>query len=123
MKVLFQVINRSGSGSITKNELNCFYSSVLCLDKTSINQILDEAFKAMTSNGDHPLKYHAYKLCFSNYLLGRYPNGPGHHILGAPTNPMSSILFPVDYTALNAQPEDMETYQPDQISYRRSVVV
>lgn len=76
----------------------------------------------LLQNGDHPLIYHAYRLCFANYLLARYPNGPGHYILGAaPTE--SSSLFPVDYSALNAQPEDLEQYTPDQKSNRRSVIV
>lgn len=77
----------------------------------------------MLQNGDHPLIYHAYRLCFANYLLARYPNGPGQYILGAGPNPESSILFPVDYSALNAQPDDLEQYTPEQKSNRRSVIV
>lgn len=48
-KVLFQVVNRSGSGVITRDELSSFYSSVLGLDATSVGQILDLAYQAMTS--------------------------------------------------------------------------
>ncbi|KAL1493231.1 hypothetical protein ABEB36_011323 [Hypothenemus hampei] len=123
VKVLFQVINRSGNGIITKNELNNFYSSVLCLSTSKITEILDIAYQAMTSSGDHPLHYRSFRLCFSNYLLGRYPNGSGHHILGAPLHEKSSAMFPVDYSALNAQPEDLEQYTPHQKSNRRSVIV
>ncbi|XP_076262057.1 uncharacterized protein LOC143197448 [Rhynchophorus ferrugineus] len=123
VKVLFQVINRGGTGIITKDELNNFYSSVLCLDAVEVAEILDIAYQAMTSNGDHPLHYRSFHLCFSNYLLGRYPNGSGHHILGAPPTEMSSAMFPVDYSALNTQPEDLEQYTPDQKSNRRSVIV
>uniref|UniRef100_A0AAR5PHJ8 EF-hand domain-containing protein n=1 Tax=Dendroctonus ponderosae TaxID=77166 RepID=A0AAR5PHJ8_DENPD len=123
VKVLFQVINRGGTGVITRDELSNFYSSVLCLDTTKVGEILDIAYQAMTSNGDHPLHYRSFRLCFSNYLLGRYPNGSGHHILGAPPDEKSSTMFPIDYSALNAQPEDLEQYTPDQKSNRRSVIV
>lgn len=67
--------------------------------------------------------YHGYRLCYANYLLARFPNGPGQYILGAEPSPESSVLFPVDYSALNAQPEDLEQYTPDQKSNRRSVIV
>lgn len=123
VKVLFQVINRSGSGIITKEELSAFYSSVLCLESNKVNEILDIAYQAMTSNGDHMLGYKAFRLCFSNYLLGRYPNGPGQYMLGASPLPLASALFPVDYSALNAQPEDLEQYAPDNKTTRRSVIV
>ncbi|EFA12043.2 uncharacterized protein LOC103314771 isoform X1 [Tribolium castaneum] len=123
VKVLFQVINRCGSGIITRDELSAFYSSVLGLDTVKVGEILDIAYQAMTSNGDHPLIYKAYRLCFANYLLGRYPNGPGQYILGAPPNALSSAMFPVDYSALNTQPEDLEQYAPDQKTNRRSVIV
>lgn len=49
VKVLFQVINRSGSGIITRDELSAFYSSVLCLDTTKVGEILDVSYQAMTS--------------------------------------------------------------------------
>lgn len=122
-KVLFQVINRSGTGTISRQELNSFYSSVLCLSSADVDKILDLSYQAMTSNGDHPLTYNAYRLCFANYLLGRYPNGPGQHLLGAPPNDLTTAMFPVDYSALNAQPEDLEQYTPNQKTDRRSVIV
>ncbi|KAK5639237.1 hypothetical protein RI129_011729 [Pyrocoelia pectoralis] len=123
VKILFQVINRSGSGIITRDELSAFYSSVLGFDAIRVGEILDVAYQAMTSNGDHPLGYRAYRLCFANYLLGRYPNGSGQFLLGFSPSPMPSALFPIDYSALNTQPEDLEQYTPDQKSNRRSIVV
>lgn len=123
VKVLFQVINRSATGVITRDELSSFYSSVLGLDAVKVGQILDHAYQAMTSNGDHPLHYKSYRLCFANYLLGRNPNGPGHYLLGAPVTTLSTIMFPIDYSALNTQPEDLEQYAPDQKTNRRSVIV
>lgn len=38
-----------GSGIITKEELSSFYSSVLGLDKKHLEEILENAYKAMTS--------------------------------------------------------------------------
>ncbi|KAF5303887.1 hypothetical protein FQR65_LT08081 [Abscondita terminalis] len=123
VKILFQVINRSGSGIISRDELSAFYSSVLGFDAIRVGEILDVAYQAMTSNGDHPLGYRAYRLCFANYLLARYPNGSGQFLLGFSPSPMPSALFPVDYSALNTQPEDLEQYTPDQKSNRHSIVV
>jgi hypothetical protein len=51
VKVLFQVINRCGSGIITRDELSAFYSSVLGLDTVRVGEILDIAYQAMTSVG------------------------------------------------------------------------
>lgn len=123
VKILFQVINRSGSGIISRDELSAFYSSVLGFDTIRVGEILDVAYHAMTSNGDHPLGYHAYRLCFANYLLARYPNGSGQFLLGFAPSPMPSALFPVDYSALNTHPEDLEQYVPDHKSNRRSIIV
>ncbi|KAB0801521.1 hypothetical protein PPYR_05875 [Photinus pyralis] len=123
VKILFQVINRSGSGIISRDELSAFYSSVLGFDAIRVGEILDVAYQAMTSNGDHPLGYRAYRLCFANYLLGRYPNGSGQFLLGFSPAPIPSVLFPIDYSALNTQPEDLEQYTPDQKSNRHSIVV
>ncbi|GLV40745.1 hypothetical protein CBL_13752 [Carabus blaptoides fortunei] len=122
VKILFQVINRSGSGIISRDELSAFYSSVLGLDTVKVGEILDQAYKAMTSNGDHQLGYYAYKLCFANYLMARYPNGPGQFVFGIEQS-NSQILFPVDYSALNTSPSDLEHYTPDKQTNRHSVVV
>jgi hypothetical protein len=75
-------------------------------------------------NGDHPLRYHVYNLCFANFLLGRHPHGPGEFLFGpfeGSTN--YSTMFPIDYSALNTPPETMEPYSPNKQSNRRSVVV
>ncbi|GJQ67134.1 hypothetical protein Trydic_g21991 [Trypoxylus dichotomus] len=122
-KILFEVINKTGNGIISKDELKSFYSSVLGFDMTKTENSFDVVYKALTSNGDHPLTYRVYQLCFANYLLGRYPNGPGQYIFGAIPNLISPALFPIDYSALNTQPEDLEQYVPDQKTNRRSVIV
>lgn len=78
----------------------------------------------MKQNGDHPLRYHIYNLCFANFLLGRHPHGPGEFLFGpfeGSTN--YSTMFPIDYSALNTPPETMEPYSPNKQSNRRSVVV
>lgn len=103
--------------------MSAFYSSVLGFDAIRVGEILDVAYQAMTSNGDHPLGYRAYRLCFANYLLARYPNGSGQFLLGFSPSSTPSALFPVDYSALNTQPEDLEQYTPDQKSNRHSIVV
>lgn len=79
---------------------------------------------ALEQNGDHPLRYHIYNLCFANFLLGRHPHGPGEFLFGpfeGSTN--YSTMFPIDYSALNTPPEILEPYSPNKQSNRRSVVV
>ena len=74
-------------------------------------------------NGDHPLNYRVYQLCFANYFLGRFPNGPGQYVLGTTSTMITSALFPIDYSALNTHPEDLEQYAPYHKTNRHSVVV
>lgn len=75
-------------------------------------------------NGDHPLCFPAYRWCYANFLLGRHRNGPGQYLFG-PGEPadVRCCPFPVDYSALNTAPEELEQYSPDRKSNRRSVVV
>ncbi|XP_018327049.1 uncharacterized protein LOC108738231 isoform X2 [Agrilus planipennis] len=49
VKIMFHVVNRSGSGNITKDELASFYSSVLLFSLLKVNEIIDTAYQAMTS--------------------------------------------------------------------------
>lgn len=93
------------------------------MTSVSFDYLVTKRINFVFQNGDHPLHYKSYRLCFSNYLLGRYPNGPGQYILGAPPDSISSIMFPVDYSALNAQLEDLEQYAPDQKTNRLSIIV
>lgn len=72
-------------------------------------------------NGDFPLKYPVYRLCFANFLLGRHPNGPGQYIFGYTGKKVE--CFPIDYSAMNSTPEDREPYSPHKKSNRHSVVV
>lgn len=84
-KTLFDTINRSGSGIISKQELRLFFTAFLDLGKLGEDKIAtmtEESFKAMTSNGDVPLDFHIYKLSFLNFLLGKQPNGPGQFLFG-----------------------------------------
>ncbi|PSN42017.1 hypothetical protein C0J52_08246 [Blattella germanica] len=123
-KIIFLVINKSGSGVITRDELRVFYSSFLGFSTQKVGEVLDIAYSNMTSNGDHPLRYHIYHLCFANFLLGRHPHGPGEFLFGpfeGSTN--YSAMFPIDYSALNSPPEALEPYSPNKKSNRRSVVV
>ena len=67
-----------------------------------------------------------YKLSFLNFLLGKQPNGPGQFIFGTVTPETVFYMFPVDYSALNATDEEMETFTPNKLEEkgsRRSVIV
>ena len=84
-KTLFDTINRSGSGVITKNELELFFTAFLDvgkLDNKKVESVAKESYSAMTSNGDVKLDFHIYKLSFLNYLIGKQANGPGQYIFG-----------------------------------------
>ncbi|KAG8320340.1 uncharacterized protein LOC124352855 [Homalodisca vitripennis] len=120
-KLFFQAINKSGSGTISRDELSSFYSSMLGFTTQRVGEILDEAYKALTSNGDHPVSYAVYRLAFTNFLLGRHPNGPGQYLFGCVATRV--CCFPIDYSALNCQPEDREHYTPEKRSNRVSVIV
>ncbi|XP_075221564.1 uncharacterized protein LOC142324603 [Lycorma delicatula] len=120
-KIIYQVINSSGSGVISRDELSSFYSSMLGLSAQQINELLNRAYVAMTANGEHPLTYSIYRLCFANFLLGRYPNGPGEYIFGR--NCKQVDCFPIDYSAMNTPLDQLEQYTPDKKTNRRSVVV
>ncbi|KAK5639577.1 hypothetical protein RI129_012069 [Pyrocoelia pectoralis] len=86
-KILFEGINKSGSGIISRNELGAFYSSILGFDSIRISKMLDVAYQIMTSNGDRPLDYNTYHFCYANYFLGRCPNGPGQFLFGLLPSP------------------------------------
>ncbi|KAL1122964.1 hypothetical protein AAG570_003288 [Ranatra chinensis] len=123
-KILFQAINKSGSGRISRDELSAFYSSVMGFTAQRVGQILDEAYKAMTASGDCTLTYAVYRLCFANFLLGRFPNGPGRYVFGMGDDPATpSVPFPIDYSAMNTAPEDIEQYSNQGSTNRRSIVV
>ena len=104
-KTLFDTINRSGSGVITKKELKLFYTAFLDagrLGEKKLGELTDKSYSAMTSNGDVQLSFHMYKLSFLNFLLGRQPNGPGQFMFGVVETETGAghDLFPIDYSAL-----------------------
>uniref|UniRef100_A0A0K8SRP9 Sarcoplasmic calcium-binding proteins II, V, VI, and VII n=1 Tax=Lygus hesperus TaxID=30085 RepID=A0A0K8SRP9_LYGHE len=121
-KVVFTAINKSGSGWISKEELGAFYSSVMSYPPQKLNDLLNEAYSAMTASGDFKLSYDCYRLCFANFLFGRYPNGPGQFVFGA-AQKSPPPLFPIDYTAMNTPPEDIEPFNGSLRSNRSSVIV
>ncbi|RZF48707.1 hypothetical protein LSTR_LSTR011337 [Laodelphax striatellus] len=120
-KSIFRAINKTGSGTISREELSSFYSSVLGMGTHRVEEIIDEVYNAMTANGDHPLTYSIYRLCFANFLLGRHPNGCGQYIFGFVAKRVD--CFPVDYSAMNTPTEELEQYSPGNKSNRHSVVV
>ena len=121
--ILFDTINRSGSGVISKKELKLFYTAFIDagkLNDSSLTAITERSYSTMTSNGDSHLTLHMYKLSFLNFLfgkllftvvdnnvssklinhvVGRYPNGPGQFMFGTVKTMTSS--FPIDYSVLN----------------------
>ena len=73
-KTLFDTINRSGTGVITKKELKLFYTAFIDAGKlgdTALNALTEKSYNAMTSNGDTQLSLHMYRLSFLNFLLGK----------------------------------------------------
>ena len=121
-KTLFDTINRSGTGVITKKELKLFYTAFIDAGKlgdTALNALTEKSYNAMTSNGDTQLSLHMYKLSFLNFLLGksrnrgeelglnvlfesgRQPNGPGQFMFGTVKSQSDNSAFPIDYRALN----------------------
>jgi hypothetical protein len=131
-KTLFDTINRSGTGNISKNELQLFYTAFLdvgTLGEKKIHEITDKAYDAMTSNGDVVLDFHMYKLSFLNFLLGRQPNGPGQFIFGTVSPASGSRLFTVDYSALtvtDGEDRVTEAYTPSLLAgpgERKSIIV
>ncbi|BES97817.1 Hypothetical protein NTJ_10631 [Nesidiocoris tenuis] len=121
-KILFAAINKSGTGTVTKDELSAFYSSVLGYPSQKLNSLVNEAYDAMTASGDFKLTYDCYRLCFANFLFGRYPNGPGQYIFGS-SQRKPPPMFPVDYSAMNTPPGDIEPYGMLLKSSRTSIIV
>jgi len=131
-KTLFDTINRSGSGVISKQELRLFYTAFLdvgTLGEEKISSITEESYKAMTSNGDVNLDFHIYKLSFLNFLLGKQPNGPGQYIFGSVVPKAGKQLFSVDYSALTKKEEtEKETFTVETLlgygeRQRKSIIV
>ena len=112
-KILFDTINRSGSGVITKKELKLFYTAFLDagkLEDKALIELTDKSYSAMTSNGESLLTFHLYKLSFLNFLLGRQPNGPGQSIFGQVEGiQKEETKFPIDYTCLDSSSWSPET--------------
>ena len=111
-KTLFDTINRSGSGVVSKKELKLFYTAFLDagkMEEDALVMLTDRSYSAMTSNGDVQLSFHMYKLSFLNFLLGKQPNGPGQFMFGiVETEEDVPTLFPIDYSALTFPKEEGE---------------
>ena len=109
-KTLFDTINRSSSGVITKTELKLFYTAFLDagrLGEVKLMELTEKSYNAMTANGDVELSYHIYKLSFLNFLLGKQPNGPGQFMFGLVEQGVGADqLFPIDYSATHVDEGD-----------------
>ena len=80
-RTLFAIINHSGSGVISQQEITMFYRA-LKISEEDLEEVTENSYNAMTANGDVELTYHVYRLSFLNYLLGKHHNGPGQFLFG-----------------------------------------
>ncbi|XP_046972322.1 uncharacterized protein LOC124539044 [Vanessa cardui] len=122
-KIFFHVVDRESAGEITKPALAAFYRSVIGLPANRVEEIIDTAYDRMTSNSYLILDYGTYVHCFTNWLMGKNPNGPGQWVLVPPKDSLPQPPFPVDYSALNTEPAKLEPYAPDKKTNRHSVIV
>ena len=127
-KTLFDTINRSGSGIVSKKELKLFYTAFLDagkMEEDALVLLTDKSYSAMTSNGEVELNFHMYKLSFLNFLLGRQPNGPGQWIFGEVERSTEEglVSFLIDYKALNSTIEERGFFCKQDRTARKSVVV
>ncbi|XP_050714221.1 uncharacterized protein LOC126997269, partial [Eriocheir sinensis] len=104
-KILFKVINRRDDGIVSYDELRSFYALFIKLPEDQVENITEEAYRALTSSGDFPLTERVYLMAFANFLLGKTPHGPGKYIFGGFKD--SEVgLFQVDYSCLLEPKED-----------------
>ena len=129
-KTLFDTINRSGSGIVSKKELKLFYTAFLDagkMEEDALVVLTDKSYSAMTSNGEVELNFHMYKLSFLNFLLGRQPNGPGQWIFGeVERSSEEGLVFEIDYKALFSRGEEREVFSQEKLeekSNRKSIIV
>ena len=129
-KTLFDTINRSGSGIVSKKELKLFYTAFLDagkMEEDALVLLTDKSYSAMTSNGEVELNFHMYKLSFLNFLLGRQPNGPGQWIFGeGERSTEEGLVFEIDYKALFSRGEEREIFSQEKLeekSNRKSIIV
>ncbi|CAH2233527.1 jg10809 [Pararge aegeria aegeria] len=122
-KIIFHVIDRDNVGEIRKPAMAAFYRSVIGLSAKRIEEIIDTAYDRMTSNSYLILDYGTFVHCFTNWLMGKNPNGPGQWVLVPPKDSLPQPPFPVDYSALNTEPAKLEPYAPDKKTNRHSVIV
>ena len=129
-KTLFDTINRSGSGVVSKKELKLFYTAFLDagkMEEEALVLLTDRSYSAMTSNGEVQLNFHMYKLSFLNFLLGKQPNGPGQWIFGeVERSSEEGTSFEIDYKALVSNGEEREIFSQEKLeekSNRKSIIV
>ncbi|CAG9112868.1 unnamed protein product [Plutella xylostella] len=116
-------LEMQGTGAITKPALAAYYRSVIGLTAARVDEVIDTAYDRMTSNGYLILDYGTFVHCFTNWLFGKNPNGPGQWVLVPPKGSLPPPPFPVDYSALNTEPAKLEPYAPDKKTNRHSVIV
>ena len=92
-RTLFAIINHSGSGVISQQEITMFYRA-LKISYEDLEEVSEKSYSTMTANDD---AYHVYKLSFLNYLLGQHHNGPGQSLFGTVSCEMEDGWLPGQY--------------------------
>ena len=129
-KTLFETINRTGSGVISKKELKLFYTAFLDAGKLgdeALTDLTDKSYSAMTANEDIELTLQTYQLCFLNFLLGKQPNGPGQFMFGKVVCEEKSNWISADLEAisvdLDQKSKEANETNSKQAKFRRKSVV
>ncbi|XP_023341667.1 sarcoplasmic calcium-binding proteins II, V, VI, and VII [Eurytemora carolleeae] len=82
-QIMFAVqVGQNKDKIITKECLRHFYENFSGLKDKQLENLTEEGYSTMTSNGEYELNAETYDLLFANFLLGRTIYGPGKFIFG-----------------------------------------
>lgn len=82
-QMMFAVqVGKDKNKTITKECLRHFYEHFSGLKDKQLENLTEEGYSTMTSNGEYELNEENYKLLFANFLLGKTIYGPGKFIFG-----------------------------------------
>lgn len=121
--MMIMKIKRARFGSSNYHPCEYSQTSVNLYDNVFLLEIQYRYNFFLKQNGYLILDYGTYVHCFTNWLMGKNPNGPGQWVLVPPKDSLPQPPFPVDYSALNTEPAKLEPYAPDKKTNRHSVIV
>lgn len=101
--IFFRVMDRDGDGVASYDEVKNFYEHCVGIDKSLLDKICNEGYRAMTANGDYVLNRDNYFFCFANFLLGKSIYGPGKYIFGVFDNRELDESYKVIYDDVDAE--------------------